>query len=224
MSNVWLYMPQCASVLRLIQLASEPHLFVTFTGAEFILIGYLADYNHIYPIYCDKVFENGHPPLEHFGLANPVFQHATEMPAIGTSAPLLDYVDLAYSDFNFYEQSTGCSLVKSFSSVKSDLGKVLKGAMSAHPDFATKTKQKAISFILIFNLGNPSQDEMKKRKKNMTTSEAKAEMNTDVDISTNILEPAPMNAIIMVALDHMYDQPHMFPEFSEAMRSLPFIT
>lgn len=47
-------------------------------------------------------------------------------------------------------------LVKSFSSVKSDLGKVLKGAMSAHPDFATKTTEKAISFILIFNSGNSS--------------------------------------------------------------------
>ncbi|KAG1877325.1 hypothetical protein F4604DRAFT_1924410 [Suillus subluteus] len=51
MSNVWLYMPQCTSVLRLIQLDSEPHPFATFTGAEFILVGYLADYDHVYPIY-----------------------------------------------------------------------------------------------------------------------------------------------------------------------------
>lgn len=51
-------------------------------------------------------FSSGHP---HFSLANPVFQHATEMPALGTSAPFLDYVDIAYSDFNFYEQSTAYS-------------------------------------------------------------------------------------------------------------------
>lgn len=31
------------------------------------------------------------------------------MPALGTSAPFLDYVDIAYSDFNFYEQSTAYS-------------------------------------------------------------------------------------------------------------------
>jgi hypothetical protein len=53
-------------------------------------------------------FSSGQP-VEHFGLANPALQQATEMPAIGTSAPLLDYVDIAYSDFNFYEQSTAFS-------------------------------------------------------------------------------------------------------------------
>ncbi|KAG2112780.1 hypothetical protein DEU56DRAFT_762023 [Suillus clintonianus] len=459
MSNVWLYMPQRNSVLRLIQLT---HPFVTFTGAEFVLIGYLADYTHIYPIYCDKVFENdqpwihvlqqvgtlvvpgagdmhhihnlfattlesgayvrsinstccrpgvrglalpswllpelnasvqfhhapfpfgypppehlvvpdscavetasfsasmpfssGHPPLKHFGLADPVLQHAAEMPVIGTSAPCLDYTDLAYSDFNFYDHSTGysasavdeylipedtnetqlelafgeqqhtmypslewrdstntgvdknnrsqilrymrrtpwnriitltslnmthktyedmeshpviarisetetvsagwpvlrLSLVKSFSSAKSDLGKILKGAMSAHPDFAgTKTIEKAISFVLALNSGQSSQiqqaisdlishqvyhilllmvkDELKKRKimseaEVGNEAEAEVEVNIDIDASANILEPAPMNAIIMAALDHMYEHPHMYPTFSEAVRSLPFIT
>ncbi|KAG2131397.1 hypothetical protein DEU56DRAFT_757640 [Suillus clintonianus] len=446
MSNVWLYMPQRNSVLRLIQLTNEVHPFVTFTGAEFVLIGYLADYTHIYPIYCDKVFENdqpwihvlqqvgtlvvpgggictistiysrqrpgvrglalpswllpelnasvqfhhapfpfgypppehlvvpdscavetasfsasmpfssGHPPLKHFGLADPVLQHAAEMPVIGTSAPCLDYTDLAYSDFNFYDHSTGysasavdeylipedtnetqlelafgeqqhtmypslewrdstntgvdknnrsqilrymrrtpwnriitltslnmthktyedmeshpviarisetetvsagwpvlrLSLVKSFSSAKSDLGKILKGAMSAHPDFAgTKTIEKAISFVLALNSGQSSQiqqaisdlishqvyhilllmvkDELKKRKimseaEVGNEAEAEVEVNIDIDASANILEPAPMNAIIMAALDHMYEHPHMYPTFSEAVRSLPFIT
>ncbi|KAG2108077.1 hypothetical protein DEU56DRAFT_919681 [Suillus clintonianus] len=494
MSNVWLYMPQRNSVLRLIQLTNEVHPFVTFTGAEFVLIGYLADYTHIYPIYCDKLspaggyapypqfirdngesfaspdssliqlrnqlesgayvrsinstccrpgvrglalpswllpelnasvqfhhapfpfgypppehlvvpdscavetasfsasmpFSSGHPPLKHFGLADPVLQHAAEMPVIGTSAPCLDYTDLAYSDFNFYDHSTGysasavdeylipedtnetqlelafgeqqhtmypslewrdstntgvdknnrsqilrymrrtpwnriitltrclligglwtgasgnpfrisatsmrrliticfltslnmthktyedmeshpviarisetetvsagwpvlrLSLVKSFSSAKSDLGKILKGAMSAHPDFAgTKTIEKAISFVLALNSGQSSQiqqaisdlishqvyhilllmvkDELKKRKimseaEVGNEAEAEVEVNIDIDASANILEPAPMNAIIMAALDHMYEHPHMYPTFSEAVRSLPFIT
>ncbi|KAG2109069.1 hypothetical protein DEU56DRAFT_762490 [Suillus clintonianus] len=332
MSNVWLYMPQRNSVLRLIQLTNS---FSSDTWPTTLTI---------YPIYCDKVFENdqpwihvlqqvgtlvvpgagdmhistiysrqrcqrlalpswllpelnasvqfhhapfpfgypppehlvvpdscavetasfsasmpfssGHPPLKHFGLADPVLQHAAEMPVIGTSAPCLDYTDLAYSDFNFYDHSTGysasavdeylipedtnetqlelafgeqqhtmypslewrdstntgvdknnrspilrymrrtpwesnnhanktyedmeshpviarisetetvsagwpvlrLSLVKSFSSAKSDLGKILKGAMSAHPDFAgTKTIEKAISFVLALNSGQSSQ-------------------------------------------------------------------
>lgn len=55
-------------------------------------------------------------------------------------------------------------------------------------------------------------------------AEAKVEVNADTVDKINILEPLPMNAIIMAALEQMYDQPHMFPEFSEAMRSLPFIT
>ncbi|KAG1842191.1 hypothetical protein DFJ58DRAFT_732178 [Suillus subalutaceus] len=417
MSNVWLYMPQRNSILHLIQLANEVHPFVTFTGAEFILIGYLADYTHIYPIYCDKVFENdqpwihvlqqvgtlvvpsagnmhhihnlfattlesgayvqsinstccrpgvrglvlpswllpelnasvqfhhapfpfrypppehlivpdscavetpsfsasmpfssGYPPLEHFGLADPVLQHAAEMPVIGTSVPSLDHIDHAYSDFNFYDHSTGysasavdkylipedtnetqlelafdmthktyedmeshpviarisetktvsagwpvlrLSLVKSFSSAKSDLGKILKGAMSAHPNFAgTKTIKKAISFVLALNSGQSSQvqqaisdlishqvyhilllmvkDELKKRKTMVMSeaevgneAEAEVKVNIDIDASANILEPAPMNAIIMAALDHMYKHLHMFPTFSEAVRSLPFVT
>ncbi|KAG1732433.1 uncharacterized protein EDB91DRAFT_1251786 [Suillus paluster] len=554
MSNVWLYMPQCTSILRLIQLASEPHLFVTFTGAEFILIGYLADYDHIYPIYCDRIFEDdqpwihallqvgtlvvpgkgdinyihnlfaitvesgayvrsinstccrpgvkglalpswllpelngsvqfhhapfplgylpperlivadscavetptfstsmqfpsGHSPLEHFDFADPVLPYAMEMPTFSTPAPGLDCTDFTNSDFNFYDQSTGysasgvdeqltleetneiqlelvfdeqpqvvppslewrdsistvdgvkhtqifrfmrrspwnriitltkclfvgglwtgasgnpfrisvtntrclitncfltsldmaqktyeamesqpvimkisktetvsvgwpvlhLSLAKLFSSAKSDLGKVLKGAMSAHPNFATKMSQKAISFVLMFNSGKSSQVQQaisdlishqifrevlwasllypieglsdgkrdgrignlfpeesflplsfcikltevvsiyqiyhtlllimkdgKKKRKNKTKIEAEAgvgnkveaevevevevEVDADIDIA-NILEPAPMNDIIMTALDHMYDQPHMFPAFSEAVRSLPFI-
>ncbi|KAG1817179.1 uncharacterized protein BJ212DRAFT_1299342 [Suillus subaureus] len=413
MSNVWLYMPQRNSILRLIQLT---HLFVTFMRAEFILIGYLADYTHIYPIYCDKVFENdqpwihvlqqvgtlvvpgagnmhhihnlfatmlpelntsvqfhhalfpfgypppkhlvvpdscavetpsfstsmpfssGHPPLKHFSLADPVLQHAAEMPVIGTSVPCLDYIDLAYSDFNFYDHSTGysasavdkylipedtnetqlklafgeqqqimhpnlewrdstntgvdkniCSQILHYmrrwvvdwsfwkpisnfcdKNVMSDKICFLTSLdmthktyedMESHPVItrisetktvsarwpvlrlscqiglrknpeSTKTIEKAISFVLALNLGQSSQvqqansdlishqvyhilllmvkDELKKRK-TMVMSEAKVgneaeaevEVNININTSANILEPAPMNAIIMAALDHM---------------------
>jgi hypothetical protein len=54
--------------------------------------------------------------------------------------------------------------------------------------------------------------------------EAEVKVNINIDISTDILEPAPMNDVIMTALNYMYEEPHMFPAFTEAVRSLPFIT
>ncbi|KAG1888619.1 hypothetical protein F4604DRAFT_1674280 [Suillus subluteus] len=273
-------------------------------------------------------FPTGYSLLEHLNFADPVLPHAMEMPTFRTSTPGLDYTDLANSDFNFYDQSTGYSassvdehlipeetndiqlelvidmanktygemesqpvivkISETETFAKSDLGKVLKGAMSAHPDFATKTIQTAISFIQIFNSGDPYQvqqaisdlishqifrevlwasllypveglsdgngdgrigdlfpeeiyhilllsvkDEKKKKKKKKTKTEAEVrneveaelevKLDTDNIDTENILEPAHMNVIIMKTLDHMYDQPHMFPTFLETIRSLPFI-
>ncbi|KAG2740239.1 hypothetical protein P692DRAFT_20881067 [Suillus brevipes Sb2] len=63
MHPAYLYVPECSGVLRLLQLPHEKHPFTGFSHQSFVVVGYIADYHEVTPIYADVTLKEAKPWL-----------------------------------------------------------------------------------------------------------------------------------------------------------------